>query len=585
MRIIKRFKTIISLFTAAVMLSAAGVCQGALAAETPAFSASGASGEPGDEVTVDINISNNPGVVTFRLNVSYDTSALTLTGAKAKSFSSATFGPLQSPLSILWNESASPNNTANGTVASLTFKINKGTAPGKYSVNVSCEEAYNFDLDDVAFSTSGGSVNVKEPTVDVEGVALDKNSMSLKIGESGVLNASVTPANATDRSVIWKSSNTKIATVDKNGKVTAVAAGTANITATSSDGGFSDLCKVTVSCPHKNTKTYPENKPTCEAEGNGEYTICNDCGEVIKGSSEKLPLADHSYGKLITEVPATYYKEGAKAHYKCSVCGKLFDKNKKPVKSAALVIPKLTQDYKVMHDDTHHWLESQIGTVKDKEKHNLKWVTDTPATEDEAGVMHQECKECGYITSQDTEIPKLEHLHEMKLTEAKQPTCCEEGNIEYYTCSVCGKLFSDADGLNPLEDTVIPADESLHFGGEANCSQKAVCEICGKEYGELDPDKHQGETEIKNAKEATETEEGYTGDTVCKGCGEILIKGEVIPAAIPTDESAAEPAEPEVSSAPDDTDKPPIALFIGGGIFILAALAAGGIVIFKKIRK
>ncbi len=585
MSIIKRFKTIISFLTAAVLLTAAGVCRSAFAAEAPVFSATGASGEPGDSVTVDINISNNPGVVTFRLNVSYDTSALTLTGAKAKSFSSATFGPLHSPLSILWNESASPDNTTNGTVARLTFKINEDAAPGKYSVNVSCEEAYNFDLDDVAFSSSGGSVNVKEPTIEVEGVSLDKSSMSLKIGESGVLAAKVTPANATDRSVVWKSSNTKIATVDKNGKVTAVATGTANITATSSDGGFSGLCKVTVSCPHKNTKTFPENKSTCEVQGNGEYTVCNDCGEIIKGSSEKLPLTDHSYGKLITEIAATYYKEGTKAHYKCSVCGKLFNKNKKSVTTADLVIAKLTQDYKVMHDDTHHWLESQIGTVKDKEKHNLKWVTDTPATEDEAGVMHQECKECGYITSQDTEIPKLEHLHEMELTEAKEPTCCEEGNIEYYSCSVCGKLFSDADGLNELEDTVIPADESLHTGGEANCSQKAVCEICGKEYGELDPEKHQGETEIKNAKQATETEEGYTGDTVCKGCGEILTKGEVIPAAVRSDNSIADSSEPEVSSSPDDAGKPPIAIFIGGGIFILAALATGGIVIFKKLRK
>lgn len=66
---------------------------------------------------------------------------------------------------------------------------------------------------------------------------------------------------------------------------------------------------------------------------------------------------------------------------------------------------------------------------------------------------------------------------------------------------------------------------STCFGGTATCSDKAVCEYCGKSYGGFDSSKHAGETEIKNDRDATCTEEGYTGDTFCSGCGEKVSSG------------------------------------------------------------
>ncbi|MGN0521701.1 MAG: chitobiase/beta-hexosaminidase C-terminal domain-containing protein, partial [Eubacterium sp.] len=75
-----------------------------------------------------------------------------------------------------------------------------------------------------------------------------------------------------------------------------------------------------------------------------------------------------------------------------------------------------------------------------------------------------------------------------------------------------------------------------HTGGKATCISKAICEICGESYGDLDPDNHTGGTEIRGAKAATCTEEGYTGDTYCKGCGQKLSSGIVIPKLPHTDE-------------------------------------------------
>ena len=75
-----------------------------------------------------------------------------------------------------------------------------------------------------------------------------------------------------------------------------------------------------------------------------------------------------------------------------------------------------------------------------------------------------------------------------------------------------------------------------HTGGKATCISKAICDDCGEEYGDLDPDNHTGGTEIRGAKEPTCTEEGYTGDTYCKGCGALLSLGEGIPKLTHTDE-------------------------------------------------
>lgn len=68
-----------------------------------------------------------------------------------------------------------------------------------------------------------------------------------------------------------------------------------------------------------------------------------------------------------------------------------------------------------------------------------------------------------------------------------------------------------------------------HSGGTATCKDQAVCSICNYSYGELNPDKHAGGTEVRDRVEPTTTTEGYTGNTYCKGCGKLIQKGETIP--------------------------------------------------------
>lgn len=97
-------------------------------------------------------------------------------------------------------------------------------------------------------------ITVKNPVVKVTKVTLNKTTATLAPKETLTLKATVTPTNATNKAVTWKSSNTKIATVSSSGKVTAKAAGTVTIMCRAKDGsGKKATCKITV---YTNTEAY-----------------------------------------------------------------------------------------------------------------------------------------------------------------------------------------------------------------------------------------------------------------------------------------------------------------------------------------
>lgn len=82
--------------------------------------------------------------------------------------------------------------------------------------------------------------------IHVTGVTLNKSSISIIKDNTFELEATVTPNDATNKSVTWSSSNENVATVDSNGVVSGVASGNATITVTTTDGGFTAQCSVSV---------------------------------------------------------------------------------------------------------------------------------------------------------------------------------------------------------------------------------------------------------------------------------------------------------------------------------------------------
>lgn len=94
--------------------------------------------------------------------------------------------------------------------------------------------------------TATAKVTVSADVVAVTGVSLDKTALNLAPNESSTLKATVTPAKASNKGVTWTSSDNTVATVSSTGKVTAKKDGTATITVTTKDGGFTATCTVTV---------------------------------------------------------------------------------------------------------------------------------------------------------------------------------------------------------------------------------------------------------------------------------------------------------------------------------------------------
>lgn len=83
----------------------------------------------------------------------------------------------------------------------------------------------------------------------VSGVSLDKTTLSLETGNTATVKATVAPADATDKAVTFKSADATIATVDNNGKINAIKAGTVDIIVTTHDGAKTAKLTLTVTDP------------------------------------------------------------------------------------------------------------------------------------------------------------------------------------------------------------------------------------------------------------------------------------------------------------------------------------------------
>ncbi len=157
----------------------------------------------------------------------------------------------------------------------------------------------------VLTSGNGGDKDVK-----VTGVSLDKSSMSLEKGVSGTIKVTVAPSNATNKNVTWTSSNSSVATVDSSGKVTAVAPGTATITATTADGNYKANCAVTVtdsSAVKVTGITLSQNTLSLEKGKTGTISATvapsNATNKTINWSSDNTSVATVSNG-VVTAVGA-----------------------------------------------------------------------------------------------------------------------------------------------------------------------------------------------------------------------------------------------------------------------------------------
>ena len=138
--------------------------------------------------------------------------------------------------------------------ATLTDKASytiTGLGGGITIINPALDKGYDVNvevIDEASSSAWYNEENVKlaSATVAVTGVTVAPAALTLEVGQTGALTATVAPATATNKAVTWTSSAPAIATVDASGTVKGIAPGTATITVKTADGGKTATCAVTV---------------------------------------------------------------------------------------------------------------------------------------------------------------------------------------------------------------------------------------------------------------------------------------------------------------------------------------------------
>ena len=395
----------------------------------------------------------------------------------------------------------------------------------------------------------------------------------------------------------------------------------------------------------------------CETTGVRTYTakVTFEDKEYTSSKTEVIPAAGHTL-TAVAEVPATCETAGTSAHWKCDVCGKLFSdaEGKTETTLEKLAIPATGHAYGApvwkWNDD---FTASATFTCGNDASHVEK--VDATVTSE---VTEGSCEVGGtrtytakvtfegkeYTDTKTEPVPAKGHT--LTAVEAVPATCETAGTSAHWKCDVCGKLFSDAEGKTEttLEKLAIPATghaygapvwkwnddftasatftcgndashvETVNAAVTNEVTTEATCEVDGvrtytakvtfegKEYTDTKTEVIPAtghDTELVGAKDATCTEDGYTGNEVCKVCQSVVKQGEVIPALghdykdgkcsrcgaeePTTPVEPGKPQQPEKPTTPDTPatgDESQLMLWVSG--MLVCALGAGLMLRRKK---
>jgi hypothetical protein len=198
-----------------------------------------------------LNTETNPGgglITVPDLNIVSLSSAKNITSFDFNSLSPAVVGTVDNTAHTV--ALTVPNGTnITALVPTITVSANATVSPTSgTATDFTNPVSYTVTAQDSSTQAYTVTVTVSPPAnVAVTGVSLNETSRTLAVGATDQLTATITPVNATNQTVTWSSNDLNIATVDNSGLVTAVAVGSAIITVTTVDGGFTATDNITIS--------------------------------------------------------------------------------------------------------------------------------------------------------------------------------------------------------------------------------------------------------------------------------------------------------------------------------------------------
>lgn len=194
-----------------------------------------------------------------------------------------------------------------------------------------------------------------------------------------------------------------------------------------------------------------------------------------------------------------------------------------------------------------YYREDEYTDVKDLIDKSVEWLSSQQAEDGTFGDYDKACttaqvlcalSELGIDVETDTRFVK----NGKSALDALLSYCDEKGCVAVegsyseimsteqagYALVSYSRMKTEANRLYDLTDASdLYRCEEAHSGGTATCSYLANCTVCDTEYGDLDATNHANK-EVRGAKEATCTTEGYTGDTYCKDCGQKIATGTAV---------------------------------------------------------
>lgn len=238
---------------------------------------------------------------------------------------------------------------------------------------------------------------------------------------------------------------------------------------------------------HLHKETRDQKAATCTKDGYTGDVYCSDCGTKLE-SGTVINKLGHTWDNGVVTKDATETEEGVKT-YTCKTCGETKTES----------IPVIS----------HHWDQ---GTVS----------KEATCTEDGEKTYH--CTDEGCNKTWVETIPATGHQH-TEVCNKKEATCEEDGYSGDTYCKDCGQLISKG---AMIKATGHSWDDGK-VSEETTCKKAGIktytCKNCGETKTVAIPKKEHSFDEEKIQKKATCTEEGYTGDTYCTDCGELIQKG------------------------------------------------------------
>ena len=339
------------------------------------------------------------------------------------------------------------------------------------------------------------SLSVPKSKVTGLKVAFDKTSYSLRTGESTEvkLTAKLTVFGSdtivTDLPAI-SVNDPSIATYS-NGKITGVAEGSTTLTASLYGLTAADMPTINVyRCEHHWDQGEIITEATCTEEGEKKFT-CSICGDE---KTEKVSATGHQHTEIRNKKEATCKETGYSGDTWCKDCGK-----------------KILSGQTIAKTENHSWDAGKVTTK---------------ATCTEEGEKTFTCSICG--DKKTEKISATGHQH-TEIRNKKEATCKETGYSGDTWCKDCGKKILSGQTIAKTENHSWDAGKVTT---KATCTEEGektfTCSICGDKKTEKVSATGHRHTEIRNKKEATCKEEGYSGDTWCKDCGKKILSGQAI---------------------------------------------------------